>query len=63
MLLEYREDERGILIMDARLQHYMNPMHIYCRLRDLGLDKSQAIHLSRAYEWAIFKAFARAGKP
>ena len=55
MLLEYREGEKGILNMAARLQHYMNPMHIDCRLRDLGLGKSQAIRLCRAYERAILE--------
>ncbi|KPK29592.1 MAG: hypothetical protein AMK69_06080 [Nitrospira bacterium SG8_3] len=41
--------------MSPELQHYFNPLHIYCRLRDLGLPKSIAIYLSRFYERVIFK--------
>jgi hypothetical protein len=48
--------------MAAELQHYMNPMHTPCRLRDLGLGKSQTIRLSRAYEWAILKGFRQRRK-
>lgn len=31
--------------MGSVIKHYMNPMHIYCRLRDLGLVKGRAIFL------------------
>jgi hypothetical protein len=48
--------------MAARLQDTMKPMHITCQLRDLGLGKSQAIRLSRAYEWAILKGFRQRRK-
>jgi len=38
-----------------RLQHYLNPLHVYCRLRELGMRKGSAIFLCRIYERAIFK--------
>jgi hypothetical protein len=41
--------------MTAAIQHYMNPLHIYCRLRNMGLRKGRAIYLCRIYEKAIFK--------
>jgi len=41
--------------MVSAFQHYMNPIHIYCRLRDLGVSKELAISLCRVYEYLIFK--------
>jgi hypothetical protein len=41
--------------MTAVIQHYLNPLHIYCRLRNLGLAKGHAAFLCRAYERIIFK--------
>ncbi len=38
-------------------KHYMNPLHIYCRLRDLGLGKRQAASFCRFYERAVFRRF------
>jgi hypothetical protein len=45
--------------MTERLQHYLNPLHIYCRLRDLGVAKEQATCLCRFYERFIFKYLGR----
>jgi len=41
--------------MGAVLRHYLNPLHIYCRLRDIGLSKEPAILICRIYERAIFR--------
>jgi hypothetical protein len=41
--------------MVKKLEHYMNPLHIYCRLRDFGLPKNSAICFCRIYELKIFK--------
>jgi len=35
----------------------MNPLHIYCRLRDIGIAKGTAMFLCRIYECCIFKHF------
>ncbi|MBW1680187.1 MAG: hypothetical protein JRH05_11045 [Deltaproteobacteria bacterium] len=43
--------------MGSALKHYMNPLHIYCRLRDLGLGKGSAAFLCRFYERAVFRYF------
>ena len=43
--------------MVSLLKHYMNPLHIYCRLRDIGLGKNACAFLCRIYERAIFKKF------
>ena len=41
--------------MVAEIKHYMNPLHIYCRLRDIGISKNTAIFLCRVYERMIFR--------
>ena len=41
--------------MSTNLQHYLNPLHIYCRLRDMGIAKKIALRLCRLYERVIFK--------
>lgn len=43
------------VIMGTTIKHYMNPLHIYCRLRDLGIAKGTARFLCRIYERIIFK--------
>lgn len=35
------------------LCHWINALHVYCRLRDLGLSKRWALWLVRRYEGAI----------
>ena len=56
---EMEEDREGDLnIMRKTLQHYLNPLHIYCRLLNLGFPKSVAISISRFYERAIFTFFS-----
>ena len=47
----------GIQFMSATIKHYLNPLHIYCRLRDLGLGKSVAAFLCRFYERTIFNKY------
>ena len=40
----------------ASLQHFFNPLHLYCRLRDLGFSEDFARKLCRFYErYLIFK--------
>ena len=38
-------------------QHHLNPLHIFCRLRGIGLPKTVAILICRFYERVIFKKF------
>ena len=40
--------------MSKTLQHYLNPLHIYCRLRDLGLAEKLAVFLCQLYERTVF---------
>jgi len=40
--------------MTSALKHYLNPLHLYCRLRDVGIQKNIAIWLCRFYERNIF---------
>ena len=43
--------------MSPTIKHYMNPLHIYCRLRNLGIAKSWAACLVRYYERQIFNRY------
>ena len=48
---------KEILLMSHKLQHYLNPLHVYCRMRDMGIAKETARYLCRIYERAIFRPF------
>jgi hypothetical protein len=37
------------------VQHCMNPLHIYCRLMNVGLGKGRALDMARHYESAVYK--------
>jgi hypothetical protein len=39
------------------IKHYLNPLHIYCRLRDTGLSKKKAIFIGSLYEDLFFRHF------
>jgi hypothetical protein len=41
--------------MGRAMQHYFNPLHVYCRLRDIGIPRGVAIRLCKVYERTIFK--------
>jgi hypothetical protein len=41
--------------MGSALKHYLNPLHIYCRMRDLGFTKDRAVIICRFYEKTFFK--------
>lgn len=41
--------------MKISIQHYINPLHLYCRFRDLGLFEDLAKSLCVAYEDSIYK--------
>ena len=36
-------------------QHYLNPLQVYCRLRDLGLPGPVARTLSAGYERVLYR--------
>jgi len=39
------------------LQHLLNPVHMYCRLMDFGMTKSQARRMCAVYERLIYRSF------
>jgi hypothetical protein len=47
-----------MVIMGATIRHYMNPLHLNCRLRDIGVAKATAVFLCRIYERSIFRPFS-----
>jgi hypothetical protein len=36
------------------LRHHLNPLHVFCRLRDLGLGKRIALCCVRIYERYLY---------
>ena len=44
--------------MDMRgwIRHHLNPLHVYCRLRDLGMDRKRARDWARWWERVIRRA-------
>ncbi len=43
--------------MSKVLQHYLNPLHIYCRMIDAGFSKRTAGFFGMLYERIFFKKF------
>lgn len=42
------------------IYHYLNPLHIYCRLRGVGIKKPRAERMAMHYEkWFYNKLFKR----
>jgi hypothetical protein len=39
------------------IQHYLNPLHVYCRLRDCGIPNGAAIRVSAVYE-RVYRVFS-----
>ncbi|MCJ2163595.1 MULTISPECIES: hypothetical protein [unclassified Pseudodesulfovibrio] len=39
----------------SRLQHKLNPLHVYCRLRTLGLAHGTATAVTWCYERALYR--------
>ncbi|GAB6124708.1 hypothetical protein [Humidesulfovibrio idahonensis] len=37
------------------LQHLLNPLHLYCRLKEAGVTEAMARRLSQAYERALYR--------
>jgi hypothetical protein len=41
-----------------RMQHALNPLHVYCRLVEMGLNKTVSISICKFYEVVIFSWLA-----
>ena len=37
------------------VHHVLNPLHVYCRLKDMGLSGPMAHKMCRAYERFVFR--------
>ena len=48
-----RDFER--MLMKKVIQHYFNPLHLYCRMRDAGIKTQSAFMLSKIYERYIYR--------
>jgi len=36
------------------IEHVLNPLHIFCRLRDLGINPKKSIKIAKIYDKTIF---------
>lgn len=43
--------------MMMAIQHYLNPLHIYCRMRDAGIPREKAVYICCIYENLFFRHF------
>jgi hypothetical protein len=41
--------------MSDLILHVLNPLHVYCRMRDLRVRKGLALFVCRIYEHTIFR--------
>lgn len=41
------------------LSHYLNSMHIYCRLRKLGIGRQRGLYIVRYYERLVHPVLYR----
>jgi len=39
----------------SKLQHRLNPLHVYCRLREAGMKDKKAKRVSSLYERLIYR--------
>ncbi|WP_243543913.1 hypothetical protein [Pseudodesulfovibrio tunisiensis] len=39
----------------SRLQHHFNPLHVYCRLRGMGIAHKTARSLTFCYERLVYR--------
>ncbi len=46
--------------MHDALTHHLNPLHLYCRLRDLGLSSALARSLTQGYERLVYRRLSPA---
>jgi len=37
------------------MQHFFNPLHVYCRLKDLGVRTPTAHRVTQAYERYVWR--------
>ena len=40
------------------LQHLLNPLHLYCRLRDFGVGTLRAQRMCASYERIVYRLFS-----
>lgn len=40
--------------LERKIEHHLNPLHVYCRLRDIKIPKSYAMRLCMLYEKNLY---------
>ncbi len=50
-----RHLERMALLLRHHGQHWLSPLHVFCRLKDCGLDTMQAAKWAARYERYVYR--------
>lgn len=45
--------------MKPKIQHTLNPLHVYCRLRDLKLPKKPSLIICKFYEKGLYSHISK----
>jgi hypothetical protein len=56
-----RHLERMALLLRHHGQHWLNPLHVFCRLKDRGMDAHRAAAWAAAYEMFIYRKLQKIG--
>ena len=48
----------GLKRIALNVQHRLNPLHVYCRLVERGLNKKSSLSICRCYEILIYSSLA-----
>ena len=48
----------GLKRIALNIQHCLNPLHVYCRLVERGLNKKSSLSICRCYEILIYSSLA-----
>jgi hypothetical protein len=48
----------GLKMMMLNIQHRFNPLHVYCRLVERGLNRKSSLSICRCYEILIYSSLA-----
>jgi hypothetical protein len=54
-----QQEDKTMSGIRNRLQHIFNPLHVYCRLRAVGLNVDWAVRMSAFYERWVYPGVGR----
>jgi len=46
--------QQSIVAILLSIQHFLNPLHVYCRFLDKGINKGFSLSICKTYEIVLF---------